>query len=68
MNNMSVVPLLGSDFNTYAPLLMVVLAAFTFFRGYARLLRLAGIQHEDCLSPEEQEGPCGQWAACVAMP
>lgn len=58
MSNMAVVPLLGRGFNTYAPLVMVVLAAFTFFRGYARLLRLVGAFHEDLISGEEQEGAC----------
>ncbi len=55
MSNMAVVPLLGAGFNTYAPLVMVVLAAFTYFRGYARLLRLVGAYHEDLISGEEQE-------------
>jgi hypothetical protein len=55
MSNMAVVPLLGRGFSVYAPLMMVVLAAFTYFRGYARLLRLVGAYHEDLISGEEQE-------------
>jgi len=35
--------------------MMVVLALFTYFRGYARLLRLVGAYHEDLISGEEQE-------------
>ena len=56
MNNMDVVPLMGEDFNVYAPLVMVVLALFTVFHGYARLLRAVGLQHEDLLTVEEHAG------------
>lgn len=35
--------------------MMVVLALFTYFRGYARLLKLVGAYHEDLISGEEQE-------------
>lgn len=63
MSNMAVVPVLGRGFNTYAPLVLVVLSAFTFCRGYARLLRLVGAYHEDLISGEEQEGACAR--ACI---
>jgi len=56
MNNMDVVPVMGEDFNVYAPLVMVVLALFTVFNGYARLLRAIGLQHEDLLTVEEHAG------------
>ncbi|CAM9269690.1 unnamed protein product, partial [Heterosigma akashiwo] len=46
MSNMTVVPILGTSFNHYAPLVMVVLCAFTLFNGYARLLGLLGVEHE----------------------
>lgn len=47
MASMRAVPLLGTDFNVYAPLAMGILSLFTVFNGYARLLRLVGIEHED---------------------
>ncbi|KAG5189772.1 LMBR1-like membrane protein [Tribonema minus] len=56
MSNMSVVPLLGTDFNIYAPLIMVVLCLFTACHGYARLLRMVGIEHEDLQCATDKEG------------
>lgn len=54
-SNISVVPFFGRGFITWAPLALVLLAACTFFRVYARLLRLVGAYHEDLISGEEQE-------------
>jgi hypothetical protein len=52
---LQVVPLLGTDFNIYAPLIMVILCLFTMCHGYARLLRFVGIDHED-LTTNSSEG------------
>jgi hypothetical protein len=54
MTNMDVVPMGNGDFMTYSPLLIVILALFTFFHGYARLLRFIGFQHEDIMSEDHQ--------------
>ena len=54
MSNMTVIPLLGTNFNVYAPLLMVLLIIFTVFNGYARLLKLVNIYHEDLMGSEEE--------------
>ena len=54
MSNMTVIPILGTDFNVYAPLLMVLLIVFTVFNGYARLLKLVNIYHEDLMGTEEE--------------
>lgn len=69
MSNMAVVPVLGRGFNTYAPLVVVILAVFTFTRGYARLLRLVGAYHEDLISGEEQEGASSKlrWLSYVTV-
>lgn len=56
MANMAVVPLFGSDFNTYAPIIMVVLCLFTACHGYARLLKMIGVEHEDLASGGDVEG------------
>lgn len=32
MNDMNTVPVLGTSFNVYAPMVLVVLCAFTFFK------------------------------------
>jgi len=59
MNNMSTVPFFGTSFSFYAPLLILALCGFTFFDGYARILALLGIEHEDVIlkgDPEELDG------------
>lgn len=56
MSDMAVVPILGTQFNTFAPLFIMVLAIFTLFHGYARLLNIVGLQHEDCLTGQDQQG------------
>lgn len=38
------VPLMGHDFNTYVPILMIVLSLFTFFNIYSKVLRLFGVE------------------------
>ena len=67
MSNMAVVPVLGRGFTIYAPLVVVVLAVFTFTRGYARLLRLVGAYHEDLISGEEQEGARSSELGCLSV-
>ena len=49
MSNMDTVPLFGTGFVVYAPILLVVLCAFTLFNCYARMLRAIGIEYEDAL-------------------
>ncbi|CAN0068755.1 unnamed protein product [Ascophyllum nodosum] len=56
MTEMKTVPVLGTDFNIYAPMLLVVLCMFTFYKGYARVLRLVGLDHEDLVSIDDAEG------------
>lgn len=39
MNDMSTVPVLGTGFNVYAPMVLVVLCMFTFFKvGFGAIL------------------------------
>eukprot|EP00904_Undaria_pinnatifida_P008533 jgi/Undpi1/480/HiC_scaffold_10.g03946.m1 len=56
MNDMSTVPVLGTGFNVYAPMVLVVLCMFTFFKGYARVLRLVGLDHEDLVFLDDPDG------------
>ncbi|CAN0298049.1 unnamed protein product [Pylaiella littoralis] len=56
MNDMRTVPVLGTGFNVYAPLLLLVLCTFTYYKGYARVLRLVGLEHEDLLSMDDPDG------------
>eukprot|EP00752_Nemacystus_decipiens_P001283 g1277.t1 len=56
MNDMTTVPVLGTGFNVYAPLVLVVLCAFTYYKGYARVLRLVGLEHEDLVTMDDPDG------------
>jgi len=55
MSNMTVVPIFGSSFNHYAPLIMVILCLFTLFNGFARVLKLLGIEHEDIANMDDPD-------------
>lgn len=68
MSDMAVVPILGTQFNIFAPLVIMVLAMFTFFNGYARLLNMVGLQHEDCLSGSDQQGQSELTATLLPSP
>ena len=52
---MSTVPFFGTSFSVYAPLLILALCAFTMCNGYARLLSLLGIEHEDAILLADHE-------------
>ncbi|CAM9989207.1 unnamed protein product [Phaeothamnion confervicola] len=56
MSNMQVVPILGTGFQVYAPLAMVLLCVFTLCKGYARMLRFLGLEHEDLASEDDPDG------------
>ncbi|CAM9512871.1 unnamed protein product [Ectocarpus sp. 12 AP-2014] len=56
MNDMSTVPVLGTGFTVYAPLVLVILCAFTYYKGYARVLRLVGLEHVDLVSMDDPGG------------
>ncbi|CAM9801132.1 unnamed protein product, partial [Ectocarpus sp. 12 AP-2014] len=53
---MSTVPVLGTGFTVYAPLVLVILCAFTYYKGYARVLRLVGLEHVDLVSMDDPGG------------
>lgn len=40
----TLVPLMGHDFNTYVPILMIVLCLCTFFNVYSKLMRAVGVE------------------------
>jgi len=44
---MSVVPIIGTSFNVYAPIIMFIPAVLTAMRCYSRLLHKLGLAHED---------------------
>jgi hypothetical protein len=47
MVNMEIIPLFGSSFAVYAPIITALVGLFTFLNLYARLLKWVGIQEED---------------------
>lgn len=55
MSNMNTVPFLGTSFSVYAPLLILALCAFTLCNGYARLLSVLGVEHEDAILLADHE-------------
>ncbi len=55
MSNMETVPFFGTNFSIYAPLLILALCGFTLCNGYARLLALLRIEHEDAILLGDQE-------------
>jgi hypothetical protein len=49
MVNMEIIPLFGSSFAVYAPIITALVGVFTFFNLYARMLKCVGIQEEDSI-------------------
>lgn len=57
MADMEIVPLFGSSFSVYAPIITAIIGAFTFLNIYARILKFIGIQDEDSVTVA---GWCGK--------
>lgn len=53
MSNMEIVPLFGSDFSTYAPIITFIMSMLTLFNIYARILKFLGIEHEDSVTSHD---------------
>lgn len=49
MENIDIVPVFGTSFTVYVPLLMIVIAITTFFDGFARFLNFIGIESEESI-------------------
>jgi hypothetical protein len=50
MADMEIVPLFGSSFSVYAPIITAIVGFITFFNIYGRLLKCFGIQDEDSVT------------------
>lgn len=50
MKNMEIIPLFGSSFAVYAPIITAIIGVVTYFNIYSRLIKCAGIQVEDSVS------------------
>lgn len=55
LGQMEVVPLFGTTFTVYAPLLILALCVITIFDIYPKLLNMLGIEHEDAILIGDQE-------------
>lgn len=49
MKHMETVPVLGTSFGVYAPLIICALCGFTLCHGYARVWQFCGLDHEDAI-------------------
>lgn len=49
MENMETIPVFGTSFTIYIPILMILIAIITLFDGFARLLNLLGIESEESI-------------------
>ena len=47
MNNSELIPVFGASFAIYIPLVMLLIALITLFDGYARIIKLLGVEMED---------------------
>jgi hypothetical protein len=49
LQNITIVPLFGTSFTVYSPVIMILVALTTFVNLYSRALRLFGFDHEDAI-------------------
>mmetsp|Transcript_5899 Transcript_5899/g.13016 ORF Transcript_5899/g.13016 Transcript_5899/m.13016 type:complete len:780 (-) Transcript_5899:165-2504(-) len=54
MSNMELIPVFGTSFAVYIPLIMLLVALLTLFDGYGRIVKLLGVEMED--SPSRGNG------------
>lgn len=59
MNNIEIVPVFGTSFTIYVPIIMTIIALITLFDGFARILQFLGIETEDALV--QTNGFCGMF-------
>lgn len=59
MQNIEIIPVFGTSFTVYVPIIMIMIAAITFFDGFGRLLAFLGIDSEDAVYTSKSLCPCG---------
>jgi hypothetical protein len=50
MKNIELIPVFGTSFAVYIPLIMILVALLTLFDGYGRIIKVLGIEWEDSTS------------------
>ena len=56
MKKIDLIPVFGTSFAVYIPLIMIIVALLTFFDGFSRLIALIGIEWEDNTSTTSTSG------------
>ena len=51
MSNIAIVPLFGTSFTVYTPIIMIIIALMTLFNVYSRVLRIFGFESEELIGP-----------------
>ena len=51
MSNIAIVPLFGTSFTVYTPIIMIIIALMTLFNVYSRVLRMFGYESEELIGP-----------------
>eukprot|EP01039_Chlorochromonas_danica_P008285 gene8285-9135_t len=57
MENIEIIPVFGTSFTVYVPIIMIIIALITLFDGFGRMLALIGIDSEDSV----YGGACCSW-------
>jgi hypothetical protein len=58
MKHMELVPVFGTSFQVYIPLIMILVALLTLFDGYGRLVKVIGIEWEDSVTSSHSGFSC----------
>ena len=49
MSNIAIVPLFGTSFTVYTPVIMIIIAIMTLFNVYSRVMRMFGFESEELI-------------------
>lgn len=58
MQNIELIPVFGTSFAVYIPLIMLIVALLTLFDGFGRMVKILGIEREDASSDNHNGLSC----------
>lgn len=61
MRHINIIPLFGTNFSTYVPLTMIVIALLTFFDSFERVVKFLGIEMEESVAMYGAVWCCGKY-------
>ena len=67
IGQMAVIPLFGTTFSVYAPLLIIALCVFTVFNIYPKIMNFLGVTHEDAILLGDEETIAAKVAEGIAV-